>query len=152
MSIRSRLIRRPIFDRPAATAPARAIDIVNSWRTVVKYLCLAYGAEADWKVLDEKEQTGLLAQDEVIRKRGALMAAVEPTVTTVRAWEGKAVVVEGSIAHLDAPLAGFSVIEAADINEVIRLVANTPCARAKGASVIRPIMFINDQEWAVPRV
>lgn len=113
----------------------------------MKYLCLAYGAEADWKVLDEKEQTDLLAQDEVIRKRGALMAAVGSTVTTVRAWEGRAVVVEGSTAHLDAPLAGFSVIEAADINEVIDLVAKTPCARAKGAIEIRPIMFINDQEW-----
>jgi hypothetical protein len=31
------------------------------------------------------EQNELLAQDAVIRERGALMAAVEPTVTTVRA-------------------------------------------------------------------
>jgi hypothetical protein len=113
----------------------------------VKYLCLAYGAEGDWTALDEKEQTELLAQDEVIRKRGALMAAVEPTVTTVRAWQGEAIAVQGSMAHLDAPLAGFSVIEAADIDEVIRLVANTPCARANGGMEIRPIMFINDQDW-----
>ncbi len=92
----------------------------------MKYLCLAYGAEGDWKALDEREQNELLAQDEFIRERGALMAAIEPTVTTVRAWEEKAVVVEGSFARLDAPLAGFSVIEATDIDEVIRLVANTP--------------------------
>jgi len=86
-------------------------------------------------------------ENEVIRERGALMAAVERTVTTVCAWEKKAAVVEDSFARLDAPLAGFSVIEAADIDEVIRLVANTPCARAKGAIEIRPIMFINDSEW-----
>jgi hypothetical protein len=114
---------------------------------LVKFLCLAYGAERDWKALNEKEQNELLAQDDVIREQGALMAAVEPTATTVRAWAGKAVAVEGSFARLDAPLAGFSVIEAADLDEVIRLVANTPCARAKGAIEIRPIMFINDQEW-----
>ncbi len=113
----------------------------------MKYLCLAFGAAGDWNALDEKAQNELLAQDKVIRDRGALMAAVEPTVTTVRAWEGKAVVVEGSFARLDAPLAGFSVIEAADMDEVIRLVADTPCARAKGAIEIRPIMFINEQEW-----
>jgi hypothetical protein len=124
--------------------PLRAVAATED---VVKYLCLAYGAEADWKALDEKEQTELLAHDEVIRKRGALMAAVEPIVTTVRARDGKTVAVQGSIAHSDAPLAGFSVIEAADIDEVIRLVANTPCARANGAIEIRPIMFINDQDW-----
>jgi hypothetical protein len=44
----------------------------------VKYLCLAYGGESDWKALNEKEQNELLTQDEVIRERGALMAAVEP--------------------------------------------------------------------------
>ena len=55
----------------------------------MKYLCLAYGSEKDWKELTEQEQDALLAQDEVIRKRGALMAAVETTVTTVRAWDGR---------------------------------------------------------------
>ena len=32
-----------------------------------------------------------------------------------------------------APLAGLSVIEAADMDAIIRLVADTPCARAKGS-------------------
>ena len=36
------------------------------------------------------------------------------------------------------PLAGFSIIEAETIEEVIQLVANTPCARARGAIEIRP--------------
>jgi hypothetical protein len=117
----------------------------------MNYLCLAYGAEADWKALNEKEQNELLAQDKIIQERGALMAAVEPAVTTVRAWEGKAVVAEGSFAPLDAPLAGFSVIEAADIDEVIRLVADTPCTRERGAIEIRHIMFINDREWRCRR-
>jgi hypothetical protein len=41
------------------------------------------------------------------------------------------------------PLPDYSIIEAADLDEVIRLVAGTPCARAKGAIEIRPIMAIN---------
>ena len=113
----------------------------------MKYLCLAYGAEKDWKALTKTEQEALLRHDEVIRTRGALMAAVETTVTTVRAWEGRPIATQGAVAELLAPLAGFSVIEAADINEVIQLVAATPCARAKGYIEIRPIMFINDDEW-----
>ena len=36
------------------------------------------------------------------------------------------------------PLAGFSIIEADSLDEVVQLVADTPCARAKGAIEIRP--------------
>ena len=113
----------------------------------MKYLCLAYGAEEDWKALTKTEQEALLRHDEVIRTRGALMAAVETTVTTVRAWDGKPIATQGAVAELPAPLAGFSIIEATDINEVIQLVSATPCARAKGYIEIRPIMFINDDVW-----
>jgi hypothetical protein len=48
----------------------------------MKYLCLAYGDEKDWNVLTKDEQDKPLAQDQVIRKRGALMAAVQDSVTT----------------------------------------------------------------------
>ena len=113
----------------------------------MKFLCLAYGAEKDWKALTEDEQDALLAQDEVLRKRGALMAAVEPEVTTVRAWDSNPSTTADAFARSDIPLAGFSVIEADNIDEAVRLVAGTPCARAKGAIEIRPIMMINDAEW-----
>ncbi len=113
----------------------------------MKYLCLAYGAEKDWKALSKSEQDTLLVEDEVLRKRGTLMAAVESKVTTVRAWDGKPSVTEGAFAHPSVPLAGFSIIEAENIDEVVRLVAGTPCARAKGAIEIRPIMVVNDDEW-----
>ena len=110
----------------------------------MKYLCLAYGAEKDWNALTKAEQETLLAQDEALRKRGVLMAAVQTTATTVRAWDGEPTATDGAFADSKVPLAGFSIIEAADLNEVIRLVAGTPCARAKGAIEIRPITAIND--------
>ena len=110
----------------------------------MKYLCLAYGDEKDWNVLTKKEQDEMLAQDEVLRERGALMAAVQTTVTTLRAWDGEPTTTDGAFADSKMPLAGFSIIEAADLDEVIRLVAGTPCARTKGAIEIRPITTIND--------
>jgi hypothetical protein len=42
----------------------------------MKYLILAYGAEKDWKTLSKAEQDELLAQDEVLRKRGGIVAAL----------------------------------------------------------------------------
>jgi hypothetical protein len=110
----------------------------------MKFLCLAYGDEKDWNVLSKEQQREMLAQDEALRKKGTLMAAVRTDVTKVRAWNGNPEVTEGTFAQASAPLAGFSFVEAASIDEVARLVAGTPCARAKGWIEIRPILAIND--------
>jgi hypothetical protein len=77
----------------------------------MKYLCLAYGDEKDWNVLTKKEQGEMLAQDEVLRERGVLVAAVQTTVTTVRAWDGKPTTTDGAFADSKASLAGFSIID-----------------------------------------
>jgi hypothetical protein len=110
----------------------------------MKYLCLAYGDEKDWNVLTKDEQDKLLAQDEILRNRGALVAAVQGTVTTVKAWDGKPMTTDGAFAQSAVPLAGFCVIDAKDLSEVVKLIAGTPCARAKGAIEVRPILAIND--------
>ena len=113
----------------------------------MKFLCLAYGSEEDWKALPSAEQDTLLAQDEILRQRGTLMGAVEPKVTTVRAWNGTPETAKEPFAQFSAPLAGFSIIEAESLEGVVEMVAKTPCARAKGAIEVRPIMILNDKEW-----
>ena len=110
----------------------------------MRFLVLAYGAEKDWNALTRQQQESLLAQDEVLRNRGSLVAAVEPSVTTVLAWDGTPTTTDQPVAPLTAPLAGFGVIEADDLAHAIRLVANTPCARARGAVELRAIIHINE--------
>ena len=110
----------------------------------MKFLCLAYGAEADWRALSADEQAALLGQDDVLRERGDLVAAVESAATTVRAPHGDPHVTPQAFAESRLPLAGFSIIEAANIEEAVRLVAGTPCARAGGAVELRAISAIND--------
>lgn len=111
----------------------------------MKYLVLAYGGEKDWNALAKDEQDALLAQDEALRKRGALVAAVGKTATAVRAWDGKLAATDHSFDDLKLPLASFGIIEAADLNQAIQLLDGTPCARAKGVVEIREITAIN--EW-----
>lgn len=103
----------------------------------MKFLCLAYGDEAAWNALSDGEKEELLASDKVIRDRGNLMSAVRTEVTAVRNWDKKLEVTNGSQVQTELPLAGFSIIEAKDLDEVIELVANTPCARARGVIEIR---------------
>ena len=106
----------------------------------MKFLCLAYGAEKDWLALTADEQQEMLAQDEVIRRRGAFMSAVVPSSTVVTAWDGDPHVEPGAFAESPVPLAGFSIIEADSVEEVVGLVAGTPCARARGAIEIHPLL------------
>ena len=110
----------------------------------MKYLCLAYGDEADWARLSKPEQDAMLAQDAVLRDKGALVSAVRPDVHTVRAWNGKPDVTPAPVADLPRTLAGFSVIEARDLAEAVALVKDSPCARANGFVEIREIHVIND--------
>jgi len=105
----------------------------------MKYLCLAHGDEKDWKALSKNEQDALLAQDEVLRKRGDIVAPVHQA-TTVRVVDGTVSTTPGSFAEARVPLAGFSLIEARNLNEVVELVSKTPCARAKGAIEVWPIV------------
>lgn len=112
----------------------------------MKYLCLAYGDEKDWHALSQGERDSLLAQDEVLRERGDLVAAVGRKATVLRAWNGKPETTDGPLADAGLPLADFGVIEAASLDEAIRLLADTPCARAKGAVEIRPIAVMNEAQ------
>jgi hypothetical protein len=104
----------------------------------VKFLCLAYGDEEGWSQLSDEEKRNALAQDARIRDRGNLVAAVRRRGTSVRNWEGKLEVGDLSASQDDLPLAGFSVIEATSLDEVIGLLSNTPCARARGVVEIWP--------------
>lgn len=113
----------------------------------MKFLCLAYGSEQDWKSLSKPEQEALLAQDSVLREEGALMGAVGTQATTVRAWDGNPSTSQQPVAPLKIPLAGFSIIDADSLEAVVAMVSQTPCARAKGAIEVRPITILNDEQW-----
>jgi len=110
----------------------------------MKFLCLAYGDEAGWNSLSEEERREALAQDAVIRSRGNLMSAVQRAVTSVKNWDQNLQVNNEPFARNELPLAGFSVIEAENVEEVIELVSNTPCARARGVIEIRPFWNLGD--------
>jgi hypothetical protein len=111
----------------------------------MKFLCLAYGDEDGWNSLSESEKCEVLTQDAVIRDRGNLMSAVQTKVTSVRNWDRNLEVTDGPSAQGELPLAGFSVIEAESLKDVIELVSNTPCARTRGVIEIRPFWDLGDK-------
>ena|SRR5438105_1109026 len=105
----------------------------------MKYLCLVYGEEG---ALGNVDDLHCLEYDRSIRESGHCVAseALQPvaTATTVRVRNGKVNVVDGPFAETKEQLAGFYLIEAANLDEAIRLAAKIPPAEV-GSVEVRPV-------------
>lgn len=112
----------------------------------MKYLCMAYEEEAKLNALSRDEWDALrgetLAYVEELRRDGYLISA-EPlqsvqTAATVRVRGGRVSITDGPFAETKETLGGFFLVEAADLNEAIRLASRWPSARI-GSIEVRPI-------------
>jgi hypothetical protein len=105
----------------------------------MKYLCLVYGEEKDIGAMTDDE---CMAYDQGLRNRGRWLAseALQPahTAATVRVRDGKVSVRDGPFAETKELLAGFYLIDAADLNEAIQLASQIPPARV-GTIEVRPV-------------
>jgi hypothetical protein len=88
--------------------------------TAMKYLCLIYAEESALAGFDDAE---CVAYDAGIRSSGHCLAseALQPvqTATTVRVRNGAVTVTDGPFAETKEALAGFYLVEARDLDEVI---------------------------------
>lgn len=105
----------------------------------MKYACLVY-LEPD--KLHAVKDSECAACGDGLRRRGLLVAAeaLQPvdTATTVRMRNGKVSVTDGPFAETKEQLAGFYLIEAADLNEAIQIASKIPPAR-EGSVEVRPV-------------
>lgn len=110
----------------------------------MKYLCLVY---LDETRLDELPDAECAAYDRSIRDSGHCIASEAlqsvQTATTVRVRNEKLVVTDGPFAETKEQLAGFYMIEAADLNEAIQVAAKIPPARV-GSIEVRPVRPIRE--------
>ena len=72
---------------------------------------------------------------------GARLQPVE-TATCVRVVGGRTLMTDGPFADTKEVLGGFSVVEAADLDEAIELAARIPAVRLGGAVEIRPVLAV----------
>ena len=105
----------------------------------MKYLCLVYLERDKWHAVPDRECADC---GQGLRSGGSLLAA-EPlhpveTATTVRVRHGKVVVTDGPFAETKEQLAGFYLIEAADLNDAIQVASKIPPAR-EGSIEVRPV-------------
>ncbi|MCL4226497.1 MAG: YciI family protein [Myxococcales bacterium] len=116
----------------------------------MQYLLLIYENERLYDDLSP-EQLGNVLQEygaftEAIKASGHLRGgeALEPTAkaTTVRVRDGKTLTTDGPFAETREQLGGYYLVEAADLDEAIKLAARIPGARV-GSIEIRPVMVFD---------
>jgi hypothetical protein len=104
----------------------------------MKYLCLVYLTEEMFSAVDDAE---CMACGQEMDAGGHRIAAeaLQPveTATTVRVRNGRVSITDGPFAETKEHLAGFYLIDAADLNEAIRIASKIPPARV-GSIEIRP--------------
>lgn len=109
----------------------------------MKYLCLVYFNEEHYRQSAESPQDHeCFAYSDKLKERGVMVdgAPLEPvvTATTVRVRDGKVTVTDGPFAETKEQLAGFYMIDAANLDEAIEIAGGIPPARV-GSIEIRPV-------------
>ena len=106
----------------------------------MQYLCLVYGEENRIAAMDDHE---CLAYDSAMRASGRCIAseALESvtTATTVRVRNGKLSVSDGPFAETKEQLAGYTILEAGNLDEALAFVAKHPLTLAGFSIEVRPI-------------
>jgi len=105
----------------------------------MKYLCLVYGEE---KEIGAMTDDNCMAYDQSLRNAGLCIAseALQPvhTAATVRVRDGKVSIRDGPFTETKEVLAGFYLIDAADLNDALQIASKMPPALV-GSIEVRPV-------------
>lgn len=112
----------------------------------MKYLVMIYSDDALLDALPEGEfdtmMQGCLTHADELRAQGKVLdfqqLEAPASARTLRVRNSRASVLDGPFAETKEYLAGFNLIEAADMDEAMRIAAEFPWART-GAIEVRPV-------------
>jgi hypothetical protein len=114
----------------------------------MKYMLLTYLDEQAWLAMTEEEQKREMAKCgphvERLLATGKLLdgAPLHPTstATTLRMRDGKPLITDGPFAEAREQLGGYTLIEAADLDEAIRIAAGFMQDSVRASIEVRPVV------------
>jgi hypothetical protein len=115
-----------------------------------QYMLLVYEEEVDAAVQAEREKVTptLLELHASLREAGLLVGVKRlrsaESATSIRARDGQAEIVDGPFAVTKEVLAGYYILECADLDEALKQAARLPMA-AWGTVEVRPV--VSADEW-----
>ncbi|MGI5171761.1 YciI family protein [Spirillospora sp. CA-253888] len=104
-----------------------------------KFVTIGYGDQKGYDHTDASVRDAAHAHDARLREAGVVMGIAGPPVQVRNHGDAGLAVENGSFMSSALPVAGFAIIEAADMEEAVRLVSGTPCAVAQGVVEVWPL-------------
>jgi hypothetical protein len=110
----------------------------------MEYLLLIYAEEKGWASLDEATQSTEIGKCLIFGKefaehiKGSNSLQPTTTATTVRIRNGKRLTTDGPFAETKEQLAGYYLVEAANLDQAIAIAEKNPVA-PHGSIEVRPI-------------
>ncbi|MET8962989.1 YciI family protein [Streptomyces sp. NPDC004074] len=106
---------------------------------MAKFVTIGYGDQEGYDRTDAAVRDEAHAHDARLLEAGTVVGIAGAPVQ-VRNHDGAGISVErGSFLSSALPVAGFAIIEAATLEEAVRLVSKTPCAVAQGVVEVWPL-------------
>jgi hypothetical protein len=104
-----------------------------------KFVTIGYGDRAGYERTAPEVRNAAHARDEELRTRGSLMGIAGGPVQVRNPDAAGIQTTSGPYMSSPLPVAGFAVIEAADLSEAILMVSQVPCAVAHGVVEVWPL-------------
>ena len=104
-----------------------------------RFVTIGYGERAGYNQTPLAVRTAAHAHDDILKQRGAIIGIAGAPVQVRNPDDTGVKITDAAFMSASLPIAGFSVIEAADLAEAIKLVSHTPCAVAHGVVEVWPI-------------
>jgi hypothetical protein len=104
-----------------------------------KFVTIGYGDRKGYDRTDAAVRDAAHAQDARLHEAGVVIGIAGTPVQVRNPDAGKIETKTGPFMTASLPVAGFAIIEAADLAEVVTMVSKTPCAVAHGVVEVWPL-------------
>jgi hypothetical protein len=104
-----------------------------------KFVTIGYGDRRGYDRTDASVRDAAHAHDARLREAGVVMGIAGTPVQVRNPDAGKIETKTGPFMTSSLPIAGFAIIEAANVAEAVTIVSKTPCAVAHGVVEVWPL-------------
>ncbi|MEQ9226769.1 MAG: YciI family protein [Parvibaculum sp.] len=104
-----------------------------------KFVTIGYGAQEGYDRTAPAIRDAAHAHDAKLQREGVLMGIAGAPVQVRNPDASRVETTVGPFMMSTLPVAGFAIIEAADLAEAIEMVSRTPCAVAQGVVEVWPL-------------